>query len=158
MHLQKNMPRSCLWMEDAFLLDPLPGGWEMQEGNQRAQEEPGHTQWVLFLQGQAAKSRKGEYRQLRSQPVTSVNSSILAPKYPNSSSIWIPSALGELRGAGWTKHFNRKSSLLVQTPFSSPGCGSSFHLLPLCGPGWTRKKLLPFLFTSRESLPAASCF
>lgn len=66
----------------------------MQEGDQRAQEEPRHTQWVLLLQGQAAKREKGEYRQLRSQPAVSVNSSILAPKYLNSPSIQILSALG----------------------------------------------------------------
>lgn len=116
------------------------------------------TQWALSQQGQAAKREKGGYRQWGSQPVLSANSSVQSAEHPHSPGIWIPSGLRELRGVGWTKQFNLKSFHLIQTPFCSPGCGSSFHLMRLFGPGWPRKKLFPFLYTYRESLLPASCF
>jgi len=84
------------------------------------------------------------------------SSSVQSLKHPSSPCSWIPSGLRELKGAGRTRHFS--SSPLIQTPFCSPGCGSSSHLMHLSGPGWTRKKLLPFLYTRRESLLPASCF
>lgn len=111
--------------------------------------------WALSLLGQAAKREKGDYRQLRPQPVAA-NSRVQSPKHPNSPCIWIPQ-VWELRGAGWTKHFSWNYQL-IQTPLCSPACGSSFHLTHPFGPGWTQKKLFPYLYTSGESLLPAFCF
>lgn len=126
---------------------------EKSESPPRAQAHSGHSRCKDKQQRE-----KGDYRQLGPQPVVSANSSIQSPKHPNSPCIWIPSGLRELRGAGWTKHFSWNSSHRIQTSFCSPGCRSSFHLKHLFGPGWIRKKLFPFLYTSRESLLPASCF
>lgn len=62
-------------------------------------ESPGRAQAHTVGPLAARASSKERKRRVQTTEI-SVNKSILAPKYPNSQSIWIPSALGELRGAG----------------------------------------------------------
>lgn len=47
---------------------------------------------------------------------------------------------------------NSNSSCLIQTPFCSPGCGSSFHLTPSIWARGDKEEAFPFWYTSRESL------
>lgn len=62
-------------------------------------ESPGRAQAHTVDPLAARASSKERKRRVQTTEIP-VNRSILAPKYPNSQSIWIPSALGELRGAG----------------------------------------------------------
>lgn len=145
---QKNMPGSdCEWRVLFSAVAP-------RKAEQRGREIREPTKSRGTQQGLSPRGwEKGDYRQVEPQPVISA-SGVQSQKDRNSSRIWIPLGLRELRGAGWTKHLDWNSSHLIQTLLCCPGCGSSFHFTQLTWAWRSRKELVPFLYTSRVP---ASC-